>query len=197
MRLLRIFTVAAKPLVRRRALATAAGALAISAAMAAAAIPVAAYGTDHLYQVTLSVNCQNVTICNPEPFGVGGGWGWIELDSGAGSLPGLQSADGQLAFQGHSNSTALGGNTLNNSRLTISSFYGWTQVSCTGSTPAPVCALLPVENIPSDPNGNYFEIVSPFYGGSQLPILVPATPGHYAVDTAPGISTEVSIAAMR
>ncbi len=181
--------------VRRWLLAGAAGAALSASGLAVAAAPAYAYGTDHLYQVTVSVNCQNLTICNPEPFGVGGGWGWIELDSGSGSLSGLQSADGQLAFQGHGNSTALGGNPANNSRLTISSFYGWTQVSC-GSKAEPVCKLLPLENIPPDPNGNYFMIVIPFYGGAPLPILVPATPGSYGIHNAPGISTQITVTQM-
>ena len=174
----------------------AAGALAASATVVSTAAPAWAYGTDHLYQVTISANCQNQTICNPEPFGVGGAWGWIELDSGAGAVAGLQSADGQMAFQGHSNSTALGGNPENNSRLTVSWFYGWKKVSCVGSTSAPVCALLPLETIPPDPNGNYFEIVAPFYGGTELPILVPATPGSYGVNNAPGISTQITVTEM-
>lgn len=178
---------------RRLAAIAAAGALAASAAIMSSAAPAWAYGTDHLYQVTISVNCQNVTVCNTEPFGVGGGWGWIELDRGTGShtLRDFQSADGEMQFQGHSNTV----NSANNSLLHISWFYGWTQVSCTGSKIASVCKLLPLENIPHDSSGNYFEIVAPFYDG-KLPILVPATPGSYGVNNAPGISTQITVTQM-
>ncbi|MHB2024327.1 MAG: hypothetical protein ACYCO3_13535 [Mycobacteriales bacterium] len=176
----------------------AAAALAATATIASGATTAWAYGTDHLYQVTISVNCQNQTICNPEPFGVGGGWGWIELDSSKDSytLTGMYSADGELNFQGHNNSTALRGTTANNSRLSDSWFYGWTEITCYGNSQSSLCDLRPKENIPADPNGNYFEILAPFYGGSPLPILVPATPGHYDAHTAPGISTEVTVTQM-
>ena len=37
-----------------------------------------AYGSNAVYQITLSLNCQNKTLCQASlsnPFGIGGGWG--------------------------------------------------------------------------------------------------------------------------
>ena len=41
-----------------------------------------AYGNDALWQIGLSVNCNNPSLCLNPPFGIGGFWGWIEFDSG-------------------------------------------------------------------------------------------------------------------
>ena len=46
--------------------------------------PAAAYGSDAVYQITFSFNCNDKVLCavGPNnPFGPGGFWGWIELDS--------------------------------------------------------------------------------------------------------------------
>ncbi len=72
----------------------AAGALALSVATGALA-----YGNRAVYQIGLSFNCQNRALCvaSPQnPFGIGGGWGWIELDP---------NGTGDIAFegQGHDN----------------------------------------------------------------------------------------------
>jgi hypothetical protein len=42
-----------------------------------------AYGTDHVYQLTFSLNWDNRAsqLCAPDMFGLGGVWGWIEPDS--------------------------------------------------------------------------------------------------------------------
>lgn len=41
---------------------------------------VQAYGNDALWQIGLSVNCNDPSLCLNPPFGVGGFWGWIEFD---------------------------------------------------------------------------------------------------------------------
>jgi hypothetical protein len=46
--------------------------------------PAAAYGRDAVWQIGFSFNCNDPVACavSPEnPFGPGGFWGWIELDS--------------------------------------------------------------------------------------------------------------------
>jgi hypothetical protein len=62
-----------------------------------------AYGSNAVYQITMSFNCQNKTLCQASPsnpFGIGGGWGWIELDSGG-------TGDIQFEGQGHNNADPL------------------------------------------------------------------------------------------
>ncbi len=39
-----------------------------------------AYGNDALWQIGLSFNCNNPSLCLNPPFGIGGFWGWIEFD---------------------------------------------------------------------------------------------------------------------
>lgn len=163
---------------------------------AAAAIPCAfgaipagtanAYGTDHLYEITLSYNCQNIPVCSEpsDPFGVGGLWGWLEPDAG-------NSVDGQLQLQGHANANR----PYLNGPAHSSGFIGWTIVSCTASGSGPgVCALLAPEGVPPDPNDLYFEIGADFEPAiGVLPVLTPATPGEYSLHPAPGIDSEVSV----
>src|SRR5215472_15570003 len=58
-----------------------------------------AYGTEHVFQITLSENCVNPTLCvagPTNPFGIGGIWGWVEPDADG-------TAEAQVQFQGHSN----------------------------------------------------------------------------------------------
>lgn len=55
-----------------------------------------AYGTDHVYQLTYSLNCDNKAspLCAPDAFGLGGARGRIEPDSDG-------TVDGQATFCGH------------------------------------------------------------------------------------------------
>jgi hypothetical protein len=89
--------------VLRRILTT----IAISATLAltvalATSTPAAAYGSDAVYQLEFSFNCNNPSsdVCTNE-FGTGGGaWGWIELDSE--THPGTSGdADIVIAFCDH------------------------------------------------------------------------------------------------
>ena len=61
-----------------------------------AAAPAQAYGTDHVYQLTFSLNCNDRTspLCAPDMFTLGGVWGWIEPDSDG-------TADATVTFCGH------------------------------------------------------------------------------------------------
>jgi hypothetical protein len=68
---------------------------------AAGATPASAYAPGNIaeYQIGLSFNCQNPVTCvasSTNPFGIGGFWGWIELDAGC-------TGDAQLTAQGHNN----------------------------------------------------------------------------------------------
>ena len=151
-------------------------------ALAAAPAPAAAYGTDHLYQVTLSYNCLNSTICASTPFGIGGIWGWLEPDAGG-------AADGQLLFQGHQNADP----TLNGTGKSIS-IQGYTTVNCPGLNP--LCGVVALEEPPTDPNNNYFVFFVTFRtagGDIQLPIATPATPGQYNQHFAPGVFVTATV----
>jgi len=76
-------------------------AILIALPIASVGIPTAhAYGRTALWQIGLSENCDNKTLCLNPPFGIGGFWGWIEFDSDG-------TADAQLAGCSHL-STSLG-----------------------------------------------------------------------------------------
>jgi hypothetical protein len=73
----------------------------IIALFAAGATTASAYAPGNIaeYQIGLSFNCQNPVTCvasTTNPFGIGGFWGWIELDAGC-------TGDAQLTAQGHNN----------------------------------------------------------------------------------------------
>jgi hypothetical protein len=153
-------------------------------AVAAAPAPVAAYGTEHLYEVTLSYNCQNMTICPSTPFGIGGIWGWLEPDAAG-------QADGELLFQGHQNANPA----LNGTGKSIA-VNGYTTINCPTPASGPLCFLVALEQPPTDPNNNYFVFFTTFQtagGDMQLPILTPATPGQYNQHFAPGIDVTATV----
>jgi hypothetical protein len=59
-------------------------ALTIVLILATSLLPVvttSAYGNNALWQIGLSFNCNNPSLCLTPPFGIGGFWGWIEFDS--------------------------------------------------------------------------------------------------------------------
>jgi hypothetical protein len=150
---------------------------------------VAAYGTDHLFELTLSYNCRNASICPATPFGIGGLWGWLEPDTDL-------NVDGSLQFEGHQNADPnLDGSAHSES------FLPWSVISCTGPTPPAACALIGPGLSPTDPNGQYFDILTNFLftDGRKvgpIPILVPATPGHYHVQSAPGVTSNATVTAL-
>lgn len=145
-----------------------------------------AYGPQHLYEVTLSYNCQNVSLCAPTPFGIGGIWGWIEPASDG-------TVDGQLEFQGHQNANPF----LNGTGHSLS-FFGYSTISCPSANP--LCGLLFPEGVPVDPNGQYFVFPTTFStaGGvfGPLPVITPATPGHWKANFAPGVSSNATVTAL-
>jgi hypothetical protein len=52
----------------------------VAVVLSAAPSPARAYGPDALWQIGLSFNCNNPSVCLNPPFGIGGFWGWIEFD---------------------------------------------------------------------------------------------------------------------
>lgn len=162
--------------IRRAAVAAAAVGLA-AVALGGAGVRAGAYGTDHLYQITVSENCVNPTACvqsAQNPFGIGGIWGWIEPDSD-------NTADTAVQFQGHSNSDP----TLNGS-VHLPPMWDWTIINLS-TPPSPFIS-------PPDPNGNYFFFTIPDFGNFEF--LTPATPGHYHLSLGPGINSDITVTQM-
>lgn len=85
----------------RKLLLLAAPVAAIAVALSAGVGSAGAYGGDGqmgVYQVGISFNCDNRSLCGTQ---LGGFWGWLELDNAA---PGAQSGtggDGEFAGCGH------------------------------------------------------------------------------------------------
>jgi len=146
--------------------------LGVGGLLAASASPVAAYGNGAAYQVGLSLNCQNPVACvaSPtNPFGIGGIWGWIVVDSSG-------HVDGELQFQGHQNADPR----LNGSgHISLSGFA------------MPTHAQAPF--IPADPNGNYLLIFQCSANGCSPAFEIEATGGHYSQNFGPGINNELQV----
>lgn len=129
---------------------------------------VAAYGSDAIYQITFSFNCNNADFCQPSPenpFGLGGFWGWIELDGTPGATSGT---DGDLVAEGCSHNPPTGPTGADHVAFDVV----WVTIP-TNMGPALVIS------VPSFP-----ELGS---------LFLPATSGHYSMHPAPGIANEVEI----
>jgi hypothetical protein len=151
-------------------------ALTMALGAAAGATSAKAYGTEHLFQITLSENCVNPTLCiasADNPFGIGGIWGWIEPDQGG-------TADTAVVAQGHSNADP----SLNGTSH-FPSTWDWTVVSL--PPPPPIIS-------PTDPNGKYFFFTIP--GNPFFQFLTPATPGHYNLRLGPGFIADITVTQM-
>jgi len=131
-----------------------------------------AYGTDHVYQLTYSLNCDNSAspLCAPNAFGLGGAWGWIEPDSDG-------TADAQATFCGHQQG-----------------FNGATHVSLNVTwSVVPASQLDGRFTVGTDPTGNYivFDLSSPLGF-----IAFPVTPGHYSQSAGPGVQSQATVVRM-
>jgi hypothetical protein len=136
------------------------------------AAPAQAYGTDHVYQLTFSLNCDNRTspLCAPDAFGLGGAWGWIEPDSDG-------TADATLTFCGH----GQGQNGAFHQNL---DGVPWTIV--------PGEDLNGQFQVGVDPTDQYIIFPDPNLGF----IAFPVTPGHYSTTFGPGIRANGTVVKM-
>jgi hypothetical protein len=156
------------------------------AALAAAALlgvgvasPAGAYGggANHdMWQIGLSFNCNNPSICGDE---LGGDWGWAEFDR---SADGTQTwGDAQTTFCGHT----IGGGEAGAGHTSID-ITSWT-ISDSGTFVA---------------SGTQTES---FRGMTQTSTFtdedtgIPATPGHYNTTdvlgfSAPGVAIQIQVA---
>ena len=166
-----------------RRLALLAAGLAVSAGMflSGGHSVVKAYGTEHLFQLTYSANCDNpsVPLCAAPPagFGLGGAWGWIEPDGPAGATSG--GADGQVTFCSHQTAG------LRNGAFHLSlSDTPW--IELLGSQLPP--GTFPVD-FPGNPAETYIDV--PAVG-----LAFPVTPGHYSVKVAPGVQVQATVVQM-
>ena len=138
--------------------------------------PAQAYGTDHLYQLTFSLNCNNRSsdLCSSKGFGLGGLWGWIELDGKSRSATSGE-ADGEVTFCSHSS----GQQGAFHMKLDEAP---WFEADA---------SELPkgVETIGTDPNGEY--LVVPDVG-----LAFPETSGHYSFQLARQVFGQVTVREM-
>jgi hypothetical protein len=132
-----------------------------------------AYGTDHVYQLTFSLNCDNKTspLCAPDAFGLGGVWGWIEPDSDG-------TADGQITFCAHSQ----GFNGADHVKLDE---VKWSIVSTS--------RLGGRFRVGTDPTGHYIVFAASSAAGF---LAFPVTPGHYSLRFAPGVTAQSTVVRM-
>lgn len=132
-----------------------------------------AYGNDHVYQLTFSLNCndRHSPLCAPDVFGLGGVWGWIEPDADA-------TADATVTFCGH-------GQGFNGAFHENLDEVPWSIV--------PESDLGDRFATGSDPGGQYIV----FDEGSDLGFIAfPATPDHYSISFGPGITAQSTVVLM-
>jgi hypothetical protein len=160
------------------------------AALAAAAVlatgfasPAGAYGggANHdMWQIGLSFNCNNPSICNtPEMGGTGGDWGWAEFDRSADHTQ--TWGDAQTTFCFHT--IGGGGAGAGHTSFDITS---WT-ISAAGTFVA------------SGTETDTFRGMKETHPFIDEDTGIPATPGHYNTNdvlgfTAPGVAIQIQVA---
>ena len=151
--------------------------LAVGALALAATTNASAYGPDHVYQLTFSLNCDNKSspLCTPQVFGLGGFWGWAELD---GSSLAATSGTYDAQFTGCNHLTGTQAGAQHGSV----SDGPWTTLSSAQFPPGTFA-------VGTDPNDRY---LIPF----GLGLAFPVTPGHYSMSFGPGITAQSSVVLM-
>src|SRR6266487_1291244 len=163
------------------------------AALAAAAVlavgfasPAGAYGggANHdMWQVGMSFNCNNSSICTEEMGGTGGFWGWIEFDR---SADGTQTwGDAKAAFCFHT----VGGGGAGGGHTSIE-IESWTIAP--GSAGPQTFFASGQETDSSRGITNTFDFSNQDTG-------ISAVPGHYSTNevlgfTAPGVAVQIQVA---
>jgi hypothetical protein len=162
------------------------------AALAAAAVlalgfasPAGAYGggANHdMWQVGMSFNCNNSSICTEEMGGTGGFWGWIEFDR---SADGTQTwGDAKAAFCFHT----VGGGGAGGGHTSIE-IESWTIEE--GSAGPQTFFASGEETDSSRGITNTFDF-------SHEDTGISAVPGHYSTNevlgfTAPGVAVQIQV----
>jgi hypothetical protein len=140
-----------------------------------------AYGSNALWQIGLSANCNNPSVCGADE--LGGFWGWVELDAD-------NTGDATFAGCGHlqgrqlPGSSGAGGLRIDITGWTIESgsagpqtFFVTSEVDTFTGRGGPVTVTIPSENFDTG---------------------VPAVPGHYSTAdvfgfTAPGVAFQLQV----
>jgi hypothetical protein len=157
------------------------------AAIGLSAGPAGAYGggaSHDMWQVGLSFNCNNPSICNTPDFGgTGGFWGWVEFDR---SADGTQTwGDVEAAFCFHT----VGGGGAG---------AGHTSIEVESWTIAPGSAG-PQTFFASGEETDSFRGTSQTFDVVNEDTGIPAVPGHYNTSTvlgfsAPGVAVQIKVA---
>jgi len=139
-----------------------------------------AYGNDALYQLTYSANCNNpsVPLCAPDVFGLGGGWGWIEIDGAPGDTSG--TADAALTICHHQTAGQVNGATHVNLEDTP-----WVELLGKDLPPA----AFPVD-FPGNPDETYIYVPAAM-------LAFPDESDHYSVRVAPGVFVQSTVVELR
>jgi hypothetical protein len=164
--------------------------LMLVAALAAAAVlavgfasPAGAYGggANHdMWQVGMSFNCNNPSVCTEEMGGTGGQWGWAEFDR---SADGTQTwGDAQLTFCFHT----VGGGGAG---------AGHTSVEIESWTIDPVDGTFIATGTQTE-TFRGTKVTSDF---ENLDTGIPSAPGHYNTNdvlgfSAPGVAVQIQVA---
>jgi hypothetical protein len=158
---------------------------AVATALALSALPAHAYGggADHdMWQVGLSFNCNNPSICTP-PDGTGGFWGWAEFDR---SADGTQTwGDAEFAFCFHT----VGGGGAG---------AGHTSIEIESWTIEPGSAG-PQTFFASGEETDSFRGTKDTFDFTHQDTGISAVPGHYSTSdifgfTAPGVAAQIQVA---
>ena len=160
------------------------------ATMAVAAVawtaPAGAYGggANHdMWQIGLSFNCNNPSICNTPDMGTGGFWGWAELDR---SADGTQTwGDAEFAFCFHT--VGGGGAGAGHTSQEIESWY-----IAPGSAGPQTFFITGTET-------DTYRGVKTTSEFTNFDSGVSAVPGHYSTSdifgfSAPGVAVQVQVA---
>ena len=145
------------------------------------AVPFAhAYGKTALWQIAISGNCNNKTLCAGQ---LGGFWVWAEFDSGS-------TGDATVTFCGHGLPTAPYGSAQHiNVEIT-----SWT-IAPGSAGPQTFFITSEIDTITGHTNGPPVTVTIP---SENFDTGVPAVPGHYSTQdvlgfSAPGVSFQIQV----
>ncbi len=148
-----------------------------------------AYGNSALWQVTLSFNCDNPSLCGGNS-NVGGFWGWVEFDSGS-------QGDATLTGCGHVVGGTGGPFTAGAGHANIQ-ITSW-DVTTVSFAPVPFLTI-ELGSATFSGAGTGSPVTVPFVGPFPL---APAAPGHYSslsvfgIQAPPGTNFEITVVQLK
>ena len=158
--------------------------LAVLPLMSATVPAVHAYGNTALWQIGLSFNCNNPSVCDSM---LGGFWGWIEFDSGGlgdATLTGCSHLTGPTshgsAGADHFNAEITGWTIMPGSVGPLTFFVTSGTMTFTGTVPRGPPITMPISPTPLDTG-------------------IPAVPGHFSMASVlgftppPGVNFQIQV----